>query len=98
MNKSEIVKAITLNERDVNGERYKKDDVQNIVTSVFELMKMALRQGDEVLIRGFGKFEVRHRNSKVMIENLHSGKKITTRECDYVYFKQATNMDANSLI
>lgn len=61
MKKEEIVKAIIKNLRDVNGKKFRKDDVQAIVNYFIDLTKQSLRNRDRVMIRSFGTFVVRHK-------------------------------------
>lgn len=64
MKKEEIVKAIIKNLRDVNGKKFRKDDVQAIVNYFIDLTKQSLRNRDRVMIRSFGTFVVRHKKSQ----------------------------------
>ena len=50
MKKEEIVKAIIKNLRDVNGKKFRKDDVQAIVNYFIDLTKQSLRNRDRVMI------------------------------------------------
>ncbi len=55
MNKSEIVAAVA-DELDVT-----RKDAERAVDKIFELITMALQDGDKVVLSGFGSFEVRER-------------------------------------
>lgn len=96
MKKNEIITAILRNCRDVNGKKYRKDDVQDIINYFVESMKHALRNRDKVVIRGFGTFEIRHRKSKEST-CVRTGEKIMTREKDHVAFVPSNDFDLDSL-
>ncbi len=58
-----------------------------LLTSLFEIMKETLENGDDILIRGFGKFCVkknngrRHRNSLTNENMMLEAKRIVTFKC-----------------
>lgn len=100
MKKDEIIDSVVKNlryHREGKDFRYRKDDVQEIVNYVFDIMKMSLRMGDKVIIRGFGTFVKRHKKSRPSID-IHTGETIMTRERDYVAFVQSNTFNVNSLI
>lgn len=96
MKKNEIVKAIVKNCRDVNGKKYRIDDVQDIINYFVESMKHALRNRDKVVIRGFGTFTIRHRKAKAS-NCVRTGERIITREKDHVAFIPSNDFDLDSL-
>lgn len=96
MKKNEIVKAIVKNCRDVNGKKYRIDDVQDIINYFVESMKHALRNRDKVVIRGFGTFTIRHRKSKEC-SCVRTREKFMTREKDHVAFVPSNDFDLDSL-
>ena len=96
MKKEEIVKAIIKNLRDVNGKKFRKDDVQAIVNYFIDLTKQSLRNRDRVMIRCFGTFVVRHKNPK-QIYCVRTGKKTMTREKDHVVFIPSNDFDLDSI-
>jgi integration host factor subunit alpha len=51
---------------------FTKTECAHIVDTIFELMKHALESGEEVMISGFGKFQVRRKNRR-RGRNPHSG-------------------------
>ena len=97
MTKEEMVKSIIKNLRDVNGKRFRKDDVQTIVNGLFDLAKQSLRNRDKVMIRGFGTFVVRHKKSRPST-NVRTGEKIMTREKDHVAFVPSVEFDLDSIV
>ena len=97
MTKEEMVKSIIKNLRDVNGKRFRKDDVQTIVNGLFDLAKQSLRNRDKVMIRGFGTFMVRHKKSRPST-NVRTGEKIMTREKDHVAFVPSVEFDLDSIV
>lgn len=97
MKKEEIVKAIIKNLRDVNGKKFRKDDVQAIVNFFIDLTKQSLRNRDRVMIRSFGTFVVRHKNSK-SIYCVRTGERTMTREKDHVVFIPSNDFDLDSIV
>lgn len=57
MNRTDVVKAVA------NRERVSAAEVERILTSFLEVVGLSLACGEEVNLRGFGKFEPRHRNA-----------------------------------
>lgn len=97
MKKEEIVKAIIKNLRDVNGKKFRKDDVQAIVNFFIDLTKQSLRNRDRVTIRSFGTFVVRHKKSKP-INCVRTGERTMTREKDHVTFIPSNDFDLDSIV
>ena len=97
MKKEEIVKAIIKNLRDVNGNKFRKDDVQAIVNFFIDLTKQSLRNRDRVTIRSFGTFVVRHKNSKP-INCVRTGERTMTKEKDHVAFIPSNDFDLDSIV
>lgn len=97
MKKEEIVKAIIKNLKDVNGKKFRKDDVQSIVNYFIELTKQSLRNRDRVMIRSFGTFVVRHKKPK-QINCVRTGEKTMTREKDHVTFIPSNDFDLDSIV
>ena len=97
MKKEEIVKAIIKNLRDVNGKKFRKDDVQAIVNFFIDITKQSLRNRDRVTIRSFGTFVVRHKNSKP-INCVRTGERTMTREKDHVAFIPSNDFDLDSIV
>ena len=97
MTRNDIIMAIVRNDHDVMGNKFKREDVQSIITKFVELTKSALRDKDKVVIRGFGTFVVRHskpRKSKCV----RTGEEFMTREKDYVGFVQSNDFELDSLV
>ena len=65
MNKSEIVAAVA-DELDVT-----RKDAERAVDKIFDLITMALQDGDKVVISGFGSFEVRERAQREGVDPRH---------------------------
>lgn len=97
MKKEEMVRAIVKNLRDVNGKRFRKDDVQVIVNGLIDIAKQSLRSRDKVIIRGFGTFVVRHKKSRPST-NVRTGERIMTREKDHVAFVPSVEFDLDSVV
>lgn len=97
MKKNEIVNEIVKNLRTQDGKRYRKDDVGEIINYFIGTIKMSLRHRDKVIIRDFGTFEVRHKNSKPYV-HVKTGERLMSREKDHVAFVQSVTFDVNSLL
>lgn len=97
MKKQEIIKAILKNTKRQDGQKFKKEEVQDIINYAIDLTKQALRNGDRVVFRGFGSFVVRHRNSKRILNN-KTKEWVNTKEKDHVAFVQSGEFDVNSIL
>jgi integration host factor subunit alpha len=58
MTKSDVIEAVS------NGCGFSKKESIDLVENVFSLMKSCLERGDDLKISGFGKFEVKKKNSR----------------------------------
>jgi nucleoid DNA-binding protein len=92
MTKNDIVMAIVKNDRDVNGNKFKREDVQSIINYFVELSKSALRGKDKVVIRGFGTFVVRHTKPK-RFKHVRTGEEGMSSEKDHVAFVQSNDFE-----
>lgn len=97
MTRNDIVTAIVKNDLDVNGNKFKREDVQSIISHFVELAKMALRNKDKVVIRGFGTFVVRHKMPK-KYKCVRTGEEGMSREKDHIAFIQSNDFNLESLI
>lgn len=96
MKKEEIVKAIAKNLQDVNGKKFRKDDVQNIINYFVNLTKKSLRDRDKVVIRGFGTFAVKRKKAKEII-CVRTGERIKTSDKDCVVFIPSDDFNLDTL-
>lgn len=73
MNKSELIEQVQ-HKMDPNGKGTK--DAAKAVESVLETIRLAMADGEEVVITGFGKFEVVRRAAK-QARNPRTGEALT---------------------
>lgn len=59
MNRTDVVKAVA------NREHVSAAEAERILNAALDIIGLSLACGEEVNIRGFGKFEPRHRNAVV---------------------------------
>lgn len=81
MTKSDLVEILTARLRQLS-----RMEVEVIVDAVFERMKIALKNGDRVELRGFGIFEVRRRPAR-QGRNPKSGERVQVKERAVPFFK-----------
>lgn len=96
MRKKDICKEIVKNLRDVHGNKFYQDDINEIVTYVFNSIIMGLRVREKVIIRGFGRFEVKKRSVRKYYD-MRSKTEAVAGEKEYIKFTQALNIDVNKL-
>lgn len=97
MKKEEIVKAIIKNVKRQDGQRFKKEEVQDIINYAIELTKQSLRERDRVIFRGFGSFVVRHYKPRKMFD-IKTRDLVMTDGRDAVAFVPSTEFDINSML
>ena len=81
MNKSDIIKAISLQTHSV-----KKYDIEESVNQLINLISNSLLEKNRVEIRGFGTFSSRYRPVR-LARNPKTGTSITIRSNFYTYFR-----------
>ena len=81
MNKSDLIQQIANNYRDVP-----KDDIEQAVLQLIEMIAQRLEQGGRCEIRGFGSFSVKKRNARPA-RNPKTGEPVTIPEKHVVHFK-----------
>lgn len=96
MRRKDIVNTIAKELRAPDGRRYSRNEINDIIEYFVNSMKMALRQHDKVIIRGFGTFAVWHRNSKP-VDTVRTRERVMSEGRDHVHFKQSVNFDVNKL-
>lgn len=85
MTKAEIVKAIAAN----TG--IEKSQVLAVVEGVMEEIKKSLANGENVYLRGFGTFEIKHRAEK-KARNITAKTTVTIPARDVPHFKPSPDM------
>ena len=87
MTKAEIVDRIT----DNCG--FSKKESQDLLESVFNIMKSTLESGEDLKISGFGKFEVKEKNAR-RGRNPQTGETITIEGRRILTFKPSSVLRA----
>ena len=81
MNKSDLIKNISFKISSV-----KKNDTEEAVNQLINLISDSLLEKNRVEIRGFGTFSSRHRSAR-LARNPKTGTSITVRSKFYTYFR-----------
>ena len=81
MNKSDLIKNISSNIRNI-----KKNDTEEAVNQLINLISDSLLEKNRVEIRGFGTFSSRHRSVR-LARNPKTGTSITVGSKFYTYFR-----------
>lgn len=97
MKKEEIVRAIIKNVKRQDGQKFKKEEVQDIINYAIELTKQSLRERDRVIFRGFGSFVVRRLKPRRMYD-INTRDLVMTEGRDTVAFIPSTEFDINSIL
>jgi len=71
-----------------------KKEIRKIVSELFEIITAAIIDGDEIEIRGFGKWETRHRKPR-KINHPSNGKIIMSHSKRVVHFNPARKVKAD---
>ena len=87
MTKADIIEKV------MNRIGGKRKDSQDLVESVFELLKTTLESGEDVKISGFGKFEVKQKKDR-RGRNPQTGETITIKARQILTFKPSTLLKA----
>lgn len=89
--KRELVLSIT-NKLGLKGETVRQQDVQLIVQSIIEEITDSLAQGNNVILRNFGAFEVKERKAKVGRNPKNPSKNVPIPARAVVKFKPGKEM------
>ena len=81
MNKSDLIKGISL-----KIDRLKKNDIEESVNQLINVISNSLLDKNRVEIRGFGTFSSRHRPVR-LARNPKTGTSITVGSKFYTYFR-----------
>ena len=81
MNKSDLIKGISL-----KIDRLKKNDIEESVNQLINVISNSLVDKNRVEIRGFGTFSSRHRPVR-LAKNPKTGTSITVGSKFYTYFR-----------
>lgn len=95
MKKDEIAKAVAKNSgADL---RLPAKKIDQVLTEALKVIKMALRSGDEIVLRNFGTLKVRHMKER-RISDIQTNKTCVIPERDKIVFIQSKTFDVNGLL
>jgi len=86
MNKSQIIENLAQNNKFLL-----KNDIEESIVLVLEILTKALSDGDRVELRGFGTFSTRERNERIS-RNPKTGKSISVQKKFHPYFRASKNL------
>lgn len=96
MTKDELVSAVQDSLQDTACHNFGKEDIKTVVTHTLGVIKDVVYNGQEVTLRGFGTFQVKHRKAK-SARNISAGTTIQIPARYVVAFKPSKdfNIDQN---
>ena len=86
-----IVKSKLLNQLKKSYPNFLKKDLDKVVSIVLSEIKLALKRGDRVELRGFGMFSTNVQKARIS-RNPKTGEKINTPKKKTIHFKMAKEM------
>ena len=86
MNKSQIIENLAKNSKFLS-----KNDIEESIVLVLEILTKALSDGNRVELRGFGTFSTRQRNKRIS-RNPKTGKSISIQEKFHPYFRASKDL------
>ena len=89
-----IVKSKLLNQLKKSYPNFLKKDLDKVVSIVLGEIKLALKRGDRVELRGFGMFSTNIQKARIS-RNPKTGEKVNTPEKKTIHFKMAKEMFKN---
>lgn len=96
MTKDELVKAVQSSLQTTPCCNFGKEDIATVITHALGVIKDAVYNGQDVTLRGFGTFQVKHRKAK-SARNISAGTTIQIPARYVVAFKPSKdfNIDQN---
>lgn len=96
MTKDELVKAVQTSLQDTACCNFGKEDISTVINHTLGVIKDAVYNGQDVTLRGFGTFQVKHRKAK-SARNISAGTTIQIPARYVVAFKPSKdfNIDQN---
>lgn len=96
MTKDELVKAVQSSLQETACCNFGKEDIATVITHTLGVIKDAVYNGQDVTLRGFGTFQVKHRKAK-SARNISAGTTIQIPARYVVAFKPSKdfNIDQN---
>jgi integration host factor subunit beta len=86
-----IVKSKLLNQLKKSYPNFLKKDLDKVVSIALSEIKLALKRGDRVELRGFGIFSTNIQKARIS-RNPKTGEKVNTPEKKTIHFKMAKEM------
>ena len=86
-----IVKSKLLNQLKKSYPNFLKKDLDKVASIVLSEIKLALKRGDRVELRGFGMFSTNIQKARIS-RNPKTGEKVNTPEKKTIHFKMAKEM------
>ena len=86
-----IVKSKLLKQLSNNYPNFLKKDLEKLTSIVFNEIKLALKKGDRVELRGFGVFSTNTQKARIS-RNPKTGEKVNTPEKKTIHFKMSKDL------
>jgi len=86
-----IVKSKLLNQLKKSYPNFLKKDLEKVVSIILNDIKLSLKRGDRVELRGFGMFSTSIQKARIS-RNPKTGEKVNTPEKKTIHFKMAKEM------
>ena len=86
-----IVKSKLLNQLKKSYPNFLKKDLEKVVSLVLNEIKITLKRGDRVELRGFGMFSTNIQKARIS-RNPKTGEKVNTPEKKTIHFKMSKEM------
>jgi integration host factor subunit beta len=86
-----IVKSKLLKQLSNNWPNFLQKDLSKLIDIILNEVKLALKRGDRVELRGFGIFSINIQKARIS-RNPKTGEKVNTPEKKTIHFKMAKEM------
>ena len=86
-----IVKSKLLKQLSKNWPNFLQKDISKVTAIILNEIKSALRRGDSVELRGFGRFSVKTQKSSIR-RNPKTGEKVAVQEKKVIRWKQSKDL------
>ena len=86
-----IVKSKLLKQLSKNYPNFLKKDLEKFIDIILKEIKLSLKRGERVELRGFGVFSTKIQKSRIS-RNPKTGEKISTPEKKTIHFKMAKEL------
>ena len=86
-----VVKSKILKQLSKNWPNFLKKDLEKFTDIILNEIKRALRRGDSVELRGFGRLSVKTQKSSIR-RNPKTGEKVNTNQKKIIHFKMSKDL------